>query len=232
MTAPDELTISPNGPDFETAINRLLEEPKLADDITERAIGPTVHCFSIHRLVNLFRWGADKPDVAHLALCPHCRKWANSYAMSGSAQAAQEKSMAKPWKEQVASWFGKSQPSIVPARPMLHVKGDVVHVGKPGLFVEVALVAGVGERPLDQASLKLEGGLSSDKGTVLLQEIEGVNCAVVRFENLTLSDSLQREVRNHATVVQNVAVVGKFLGDDGLSFRGLANVHIGAAGQA
>jgi hypothetical protein len=109
---------------------------------------------------------------------------------------------------------------------MLYVKQEIIPAGKP---LEIALVAGIGDPYcLDPNSLKLEGGVSSNRGTILQQRIEGIECAVVRFDDVVWSDSLKEDVRNHAMVVQSVSLVGKFAGDAGESFRGQANLHIGS----
>ena len=221
----DELIPAAHSAEFEKAFERLMGEAKFQQDILERPIGPTLQCYSIKHMVDLFRWGAGKADVAHLSTCYPCQSWANKYAQTESARAAQEKVLAKPWKERIADWFGRpAQP--VPVAPMLYVKQEIIPAGKP---LEIALVAGIADRyRLDPSSLKLEGGLTSNRGTILQQRIEGIDCAVVRFEHVVWSDSLKEDVRNHATVVQNVSLVGKFVGDAGESFRGQANLHIGS----
>jgi len=223
----DEPIPNPLSADFERALDRVMNAGKYPQDILDRPIGPSLQCYSIRHMVDLFRWGAGKSDVAHLASCPACRSWSNNYARTESARVAQEKAQGKAaWRDWLPDWFGTPAPQPIPVAPMLYVKQEIIPAGKP---FEIALVAGIADpSTLDPASLRLEGGLSSSKGTILHQKIEGMNCAVIRFDDLVLSDSLKRDVQNHATVVQNVALVGKLIGSAEGSFRGQANLYIGA----
>jgi hypothetical protein len=142
---------------------------------------------------------------------------------------AQQKVAAKSWREQVAAWFGKPvQPDAIAS--ILYVKDELISVEKPHIFMEVVLLAGVSDpRRLDAGSLKLEGDLFSNRATLMMQQIAGSEYPVVRFEDLQLTDSLQREVQNHVAVIQNVCLTGKLAGDASLTFRGQANVRVGKA---
>lgn len=223
----DELIAGAHSADFERAFERLMGDAKYPQDILSRRLGPNgLQCYSIRHMVDLFRWGAGRADVSHLSTCYPCRSWANSYARSASARAVEEKVLPKPWKQRLATLLGQSREPVFPVAPMLYVKQEIIPVGKP---LEIALVAGIsGSSSLDPKSLKLEGGLSSDKGTILYQRVEGVECPVIRFEDTVLSDALKQDVQNHVTVVQNVYLTGRLVGETGGTFRGQANLCIGA----
>jgi hypothetical protein len=110
---------------------------------------------------------------------------------------------------------------------MLYVKDSLVGVGQ-GSFMEVALVAGVADPyGLDVGSLKLEGDLFSNRATLLTQTIAGSQYPVVRFDDLQLVETLQRDVQNHVAVIHRVRLTGKFSGDTEQTLLGQANVHLG-----
>ena len=198
------------------------------ESILDRPVGPTLQCYSIRHMVNLFRWGAAEGDVNHLSGCDPCQAWANNYARSSTARAAQQH-VERSWRDDVPAWFkGQGQP--VPVTTMLYVKEPLVTIAQTGVSMEVALVAGVTDpNSLDVDSLALEGDLFSKRATLMTQEIAGSQYPVVRFDDIELAESLRRDAQNHVAVVHNVCVTGRFSADKHLTLRGHANVHVGQA---
>ena len=223
----EELGSGGSNPRFQEALEKVLAQSEIRGSVLDRPLGPSSECYSIHHMVNLFRWGANKEDVDHLSGCDPCRLWADNYAKSASAKVARQSKVAKSLRDQVVSWFGKST-KTPPVAPMLYIKDELISVEKPKISMELALVAGISDAAsLDVGSLRLEGNLSSSRATLMKQQIAGNEYVVVRFEDVQLADSLRVDVQNHAAVVQQVCLTGKFTGQENLTLRGQANVHVG-----
>jgi hypothetical protein len=197
---------------------------------------PAPNCLAIRDVVNMFRFGATNRQIYHLSQCERCRRWLDNYAKSTSSVdfAVTQKSLFQT----LTDWFNASlnRPSPTPA--LLYVLSNAIQVRNPGdtLAIEIAILAGASgkEQPvgsslpeIDVHSLKLEGALVAEEGTLGWSEIERMTCPVIRFEKARLTSSPRKGIGKHFELTHSVYLTGRFAGSSSLpGFCGQADIQL------
>lgn len=204
---------------------RILVGSQSNESVLGQRFGPTPDCFSIRDIVNLFQWGATTDDMRHLSKCPSCSDWVANYAKRPSRAFAQ--TTAEPSeKASFPHIFGGVQKPALQAQPaLLHVCNQALTLEDLTRPQDFVIVAGISDQ-LDADSLRLDGALIAERGTIVKQVVADAAYSAIRFDHVRVADVTQKDLKNHVALTDSICIHGR-LGDSSKEpFCGKAHVRL------
>ncbi len=201
-----------------------------SDDLFDRPLGPHADCFSTSQVVRMFEAGASRDELAHLLGCPICHDVVTrSSKISRALDVGVDPKVSERFGRAVRDLILKRPPSPQPTvAAVLGLSDPLVAVDDPHGDVTVTcdLMSCVGPRvdSIDPSSLRLEGAIASDSGTLTSSTDESTLPRVI-FRKARLSKETRRSLAHNARVIDEIRVSGSFTGEQTRVFVGQAKVE-------
>jgi len=201
------------------------------DDIFDRPLGPHADCFSTSQVVRMFEAGASREELAHLLDCPTCldlvvRSSRISRALDVGVDARASEGFGRTVRDLILNRSTSPPPTIA---VVLGLSDPLVAIDDPGADVSVTceLLPCVGSsiHEIDASSLRLEGAVVADSGTLRNLGGDPAQLPQVTFRKARLSKGTRRSLAHNARVVDEIRVSGSFTGEQARVFVGQAKVE-------
>jgi hypothetical protein len=202
----------------------------VSEDLFDRPLGPHADCFSTSQVVRMFEAGASPDELAHLLGCPVCHDLVTrSSKISRALDVGVDPRTSEGFGRAVRDLILKRPPGPQPTiAAVLGLSDPVVAVDDPHgdvtVICELMPCVGPSVDSIDPSSLRLEGAIAADSGT--LTPTDGSTLPRVTFRKARLSKGTRRSLAHNARVVDQLRVSGSFTGEETRVFVGQAKVEL------